>query len=71
MMMTLALVAVHDIPTMSALTAIWAYVGPDQILPLTSVLSALVGLVLMFWRWVVSFFRRAWVLLGRLRVEAK
>jgi hypothetical protein len=28
---------------------ILAYVGPDQIMPITSVLSALVGVALMFW----------------------
>lgn len=35
-----------------------AYVGPDQILPLTSVLGAIVGVLLIFWRYVVALFRR-------------
>ena len=30
------------------------YVGPDQILPLTSLLGALVGIILIFWRYVVG-----------------
>jgi hypothetical protein len=30
------------------------YVGPDQILPLTSVLGALVGIILICWRYVVA-----------------
>ena len=34
------------------------YVGPDQILPLTSVLAGVVGVLLMFWNRVVGVFRR-------------
>lgn len=34
------------------------YVGPDQILPLTSFLGALVGLILIFWRHVVGLAGR-------------
>lgn len=30
------------------------YVGPDQILPLTSFLGALFGILLIFWRYVVN-----------------
>jgi hypothetical protein len=40
--------------------AVWPllYVGPDQILPLTSVLGAIVGVLLMFWNRVVGVFVR-------------
>jgi hypothetical protein len=48
------------------LPAVLLYVGPDQILPLTSVLGGVVGVVLMFWqrltgivRKAVQFFRRS------------
>ncbi|MEP7325330.1 MAG: hypothetical protein ABI836_05210 [Gemmatimonadota bacterium] len=34
------------------------YVGPDQILPLTSILGAIGGAILIFWRHVVSFFKK-------------
>ena len=34
------------------------YVGPDQILPLTSILGAIGGALLIFWRHVVGFFKR-------------
>lgn len=34
------------------------YVGPDQILPLTSILGAIGGALLIFWRHVVGFFRK-------------
>jgi hypothetical protein len=34
------------------------YVGPDQILPLTSVLGAIVGVVLLGWRYLVGLAGR-------------
>ena len=36
------------------------YVGPDQILPLTSFLGAIIGILLIFWRYVVSLAGRIW-----------
>lgn len=41
------------------------YVGPDQIMPITSVLSALVGVGLMFWNRIVLFVSRTWKALRR------
>lgn len=46
-----------------------AYVGPDQIMPITSVLSALVGVALMFWNKIVGFVARTWASFTR-RSEA-
>ena len=34
------------------------YVGPDQILPLTSILGAIGGAIMIFWRQVVGIFRK-------------
>jgi len=34
------------------------YVGPDQLLPLTSILGAIGGAVMIFWRQVVGLARR-------------
>jgi hypothetical protein len=34
------------------------YVGPDQLLPLTSILGAIGGAVMIFWRQVVGLVRR-------------
>lgn len=34
------------------------YIGPETILPLASFFAALVGILLMFWRWLVGIFRR-------------
>ena len=41
------------------------YVGPDQIMPLTSVLSAIVGVVLMFWNRIVGWVGRGWAAMTR------
>lgn len=34
------------------------YVGPDQLLPLTSILGAIGGAIMIFWRQVVGFAKR-------------
>jgi hypothetical protein len=41
------------------------YVGPDQILPLTSILGAIGGAMLIFWRHIVGFFRKMAALFKR------
>ncbi len=45
-------------PSLRAMVVL--YVGPDQILPLTSALGAIVGVLLMFWQRVVGIARNAW-----------
>jgi hypothetical protein len=35
------------------------YVGPDQLMPLTSVLASIVGLLLIFWTKLTLLVRRA------------
>jgi hypothetical protein len=37
-----------------------AYVGPETLLPLASILAAVGGALLFAWRWVAGFFRRCW-----------
>jgi hypothetical protein len=34
------------------------YIGPDQLLPLTSILGAIGGALMIFWRQVVGFARK-------------
>ncbi len=34
------------------------YVGPDQLLPLASILGAIGGAIMIFWRQVVGVFRK-------------
>jgi len=58
---TLALVMHHLLrPDAGLSTLTLLYVGPDQILPLASFLSAFVGVLLIFWRYVVGLVKRAW-----------
>jgi hypothetical protein len=52
-----------DVVTMIAgslarVPAVLLYVGPDQIMPLASVLSAIVGVALMFWHRLVGLVRK-------------
>ncbi len=47
---------VHPVPF--ALPPVPLYIGPDQFLPLTSALGALMGLLLMFWTRVKALFQR-------------
>jgi hypothetical protein len=44
-------------------TTVVLYVTPDQILPLTSALGALIGLLLMFWHRAIAVVRKVWQLL--------
>ena len=47
-----------------------AYVGPDQILPFASVLSAIAGIALVFWNRLVSFVGLCWsIVTGRGRTS--
>jgi hypothetical protein len=48
-----ALQRIADLVTRSPLLAL--YIGPDQLMPLASVLSAIAGVALMFWRRIVGF----------------
>jgi len=41
-----------------SLAALALYVGPDQVMTVTSGLAAVVGVLLMFWNKVVGFFLR-------------
>ena len=44
-----------------------AYIGPDQILPLSSALAAITGVLLLFWQRVKLFFQKLVGLLSRKR----
>ena len=39
-------------------TSILFYMGPETIMPLASILAAVVGIILIFWRFITAFFRR-------------
>jgi hypothetical protein len=40
--------------------SIFLYLGPETILPLGSIVAALIGVVLIGWRWIIAFFRKAY-----------
>jgi hypothetical protein len=42
------------------LPSVLAYAGPDQILPLASILGAIIGFLLIVWQRVVAVVYRAW-----------
>jgi hypothetical protein len=53
----------------SLLPIIILYIGPETILPLTSALAAVAGVLLMFWQRLVLFVRKIWRILGRKDAE--
>jgi hypothetical protein len=44
--------------------------GPETIMPLASILAAVVGIVLIFWRYIVGFFRRMFRIITGRKEEA-
>lgn len=46
------------IGSLARVPAVLLYVGPDQIMPLASVLSAIIGVALMFWHKLVGLVRK-------------
>jgi hypothetical protein len=49
----------------SAHSSILAYAGPDQILPIASILGAVIGFLLIVWQRVVAFMKWTWIVLKR------
>jgi hypothetical protein len=44
---------------------IMLYIGPETILPLTSALAAILGVLLMFWQRFVGLLRKFWRLIAK------
>jgi len=44
----------------SPMVIVLLYSGPDQILPMLSIVGAVIGFLLMWWRRLVALARRAW-----------
>jgi len=51
------------------LPIVFLYVGPETILPLTSALAAIVGIVLMLWHRIVGISRRIWQVITRKAID--
>lgn len=41
------------------------YIGPETMLPLTSALAAIAGVLLMFWQRIVRLVRKVWRIIAR------
>jgi hypothetical protein len=57
----------HDVSIGPELPLLFLYIGPETILPLTSALAAVVGVLLMFWQRFVGIVRWVWRLVIRKR----
>ena len=56
----------HALPAVAGRWApVFLYITPDQVLPITSVLGAILGVLLMFWNKVLGVARRVWTLFSR------
>ena len=47
------------------------YLGPNTVMPLASLLAAILGIVLIFWRFISGFFRKAFRKLFRKKDAAE
>lgn len=37
---------------------VFTYLGPETIMPLASILATIVGVILIFWRFIIGFIKR-------------
>jgi len=51
------------------LPLVFLYIGPETILPLTSAVAAVVGIVLMVWHRLVGIGRRVWAAITRKSID--
>ena len=45
------------------------YLGPETLMPLASILAAIAGFFLIFWRWIVKFLKAVYRKIRRLPDE--
>jgi hypothetical protein len=55
----------HDATLYQILPFLFLYIGPETILPLTSALAAVVGVLLMFWQRFLALVQKIWRLIVR------
>ena len=63
--MPMLMMTVSSVSLDPALTWVLLYVGPDLILPLTSALAAVAGVLLMFWQRVMGAVRSVWTMVSQ------
>jgi hypothetical protein len=61
---------IHVGPDVIHLNPLVLYVGPDQILPISSALAAITGILLLFWQRVKLLFQKLAQLFSGRRVKA-
>jgi len=49
---------IREVLLVTVAELLWAYIGPDVILPFTSVIAGIVGVVLIFWRFIVNMVKK-------------
>ena len=49
------------IRTFDEFLALILYAGPDQVLPIVSILGAIIGVLLIWWRRLVLLVRKSWM----------
>ena len=48
----------HQLDLFSGLTSGLLYLGPETVMPLVSFLAAALGIILIFWRYIVRIIKR-------------
>lgn len=43
-----------------SLTTGLLYIGPESVMPLATVVAAVIGVILILWRYVISFIKKAY-----------
>lgn len=56
---------IQHVPHPQLVHVVVMYIGPDQIMPLTSALSAVVGVALMFWTRLAGLVHKCRTMLSR------
>ena len=51
--------------------SLFAYIGPETMLPLASAAAAIVGAVLVCWRWIIGFVMKGYRLIFRRPAETE
>ena len=57
-MQSLSLISASFLPPPWLRAIAFLYLGPETVMPLTSALAAVLGVLLIFWRSMVGFFKR-------------
>ena len=51
--------------------SLFAYIGPETMLPVASAFAAIVGAILVCWRWIIAFVMKGYRLIFRRSAETE